>query len=820
MLRQALLSVLLGALGVAPALAEQVPKRPDDAVLVIPPIDQSGDVDCPAGNRLIPRLLAVVINDLPYDVPIAAYQRPCGALIVAASELEYFSIKTAGRPTVEIDRQAHVNLNAFPGLTYTLDTSRQVLYLEGKPEIFYPSVVDLRPRPELPEASANWGGTLNYGVFARNNTVIDQASYDGFASLTAFGKPGYLVSNWVGSHSDGRTNVLRLNTAAVRDMPRRLATLRVGDVFSVAGEWGSRLSLGGVQYGTNFATQPYFGIAPTELFETAIDRAASVRVDADVLGASSHARTQRARFLGGAGQVRHGPVRLVNLPVLRNGRYEVVLRDSLDREFRVKQRYFFSRGLLRQGVHDFDYAVGLFRQSIFNNDYADIGASINHRLGLTRWWTGEVHVEASEAVTAAGLSSGFAVPWLGVLELSAANSWPDDGGRAGQLGIVGLENRYDRLGYALRHQCNDREFLRVGGPAPSRCSSFASISGRVTRRHSMTAAASRLQPFDGPSTRRVSVNLLGAAPRFALTYTFGLRANVDTWDDWQADLGLSLSFSRLRRRQRGLLGFRNSRLRVDASGDRNDVNRARATVSSNRRFGARNLSVAYSSSLLDDNSHSLSASWTGQRVNVVTNVTRNADVTAYSAGATSGLVWMGGTLLPTRPLFGSFGLARVGKDYAGVRVNGFRTNRNGDVIVSPLQPYLDNPISLDANDLPLNARADTLEKQVVPRARSGVIARFELQQTQDAIVLLEWQGDDGRRQTVRTGAFVSADGEASASVVGSSGQTYVTNVSEGTLLQVFWDDQRCSARVAGLPPRPEVGVLDDDIPEIGPLRCE
>ena len=802
--------------------AQQAPERPDDAVLVVPPVGADRDAGCDERARLIPRLLAVVINDLVYDVPMAVYQRPCGALIVSTAELRQFSIRTAGRPTVQIDGEPHVNLNAFPGLSYTLNTSRQTLRIEGKPHIFFPTVVDLGRQPDLPVARADWGGTLNYGAFLRADSASDRAVYDAFASVTAFGPPGYLVSNWVGSHTAGRTDVLRLNTALVRDLPARLASLRLGDVFSVAGQWGSRLSLGGVQYGTNFSTQPYYQITPTEMLETAIDRAASLRVDADLVGDRRDADRQRARILGGASQVRHGPVRLVNLPVLRNGRYEGVLRDSLDREFRFQRRFFFSRGLLGRGVHDFDYAIGLLRSSVLTNDYESVGASLNHRLGLTHWWTGEVHAEASEDIVSAGLSSGFAVPWLGVLELTAAGAWPDGNAPSGQLGIVALENRYHTLGYALRHQCNDREFQRVGGAATARCSSFGSVSGRVGRRHSLTLAGSRLLPFDGPSTRRLSLTLLGTARRLGLSYTLGVRANVDVWQDWQADLGLSMSFSRLRRRPpgQGALGLRNTRLRLNASGDRDDLDRARLALTSNRRFGARNLSLAYGSSLLDDNSHAVSANWTGQRVNVVGNITRNDTVTAWSAGVTSGLVWMGGTVLPTRPLFGAFSLARVGEAYAGVRVNGFRTNRNGDVIVAPMQPYLENPLVLNANDLPLNAQASAFDMAVVPRARSGVIARFTLEQRQDAIVELSWQAPDGEARPIRAGAFVHASGKGTASVVGSNSQTYITDVHEGMALRVYWDDRSCVARVRGLPPRPEVGELDDDIPELGPLPCE
>ena len=45
-------------------------------------------------------------------------------------------------------------------------------------------------------------------------------------------------------------------------MPERLATLRVGDGISAPGAWGRAVRFGGVQFGTNFATQPTLVTTP------------------------------------------------------------------------------------------------------------------------------------------------------------------------------------------------------------------------------------------------------------------------------------------------------------------------------------------------------------------------------------------------------------------------------------------------------------------------------------------------------------------------------------------------------------------------------
>jgi outer membrane usher protein len=53
-----------------------------------------------------------------------------------------------------------------------------------------------------------------------------------------------------------RSGAIRLDTTWTLDLPDRLSTLRVGDAISTAGAWGQSMRFGGVQFGTNFATQP------------------------------------------------------------------------------------------------------------------------------------------------------------------------------------------------------------------------------------------------------------------------------------------------------------------------------------------------------------------------------------------------------------------------------------------------------------------------------------------------------------------------------------------------------------------------------------
>ncbi len=54
----------------------------------------------------------------------------------------------------------------------------------------------------------------------------------------------------------------RLDTTWTRDFPDRMATLRVGDSISTPGPWGRAVRFGGLQFGTNFSTQPMLVTTP------------------------------------------------------------------------------------------------------------------------------------------------------------------------------------------------------------------------------------------------------------------------------------------------------------------------------------------------------------------------------------------------------------------------------------------------------------------------------------------------------------------------------------------------------------------------------
>lgn len=788
------------------------------------PADQPSP-DCDSGlphGRYLPRLLRVVVNGTDSRLEPVFLQRPCGALLARVADLKVLRIKDGKKPRVTINGEPYLNLNTYAGLTYTLDESRQQLAIEGEPKIFYPTVLNLAPPVQPPAPPAPSGAFLNYGLFVAGPTDGSAQRWNANAGLGIFGNPGVLLSDWLYSSSPGFQNTYRLSTTFVRDVPRRVATLRVGDVYARGGGFGGGAPLGGVQYGTNFATRPGMQITPVRMMEAATRTMASVDLYESELGDPE--RDSRAVFLSGLTSAPHGPVELINIPTYSNGQYELVLRDRFGREASVSQEFFFNQGLLRQQLHDYSYEAGVLRSSIIDDRYGQAYASGTHRYGVNAGFTAEAHAEAAESGYAAGLTGAWAVPYVGVTIATLAGSDSDFAGGAGAMAALGIENRYRRYAYALRQECRDRNFLLPTDTTASSiaCSVFGLVSGALPWNDSLALSASYSELRNASD---VLSSRLSYGTRILRTAQLQLHAGWTNSGDGGYSTGLLFSmsfdetgFGSARLPRAGLGGLfdpRRTHFNLIANNDAQGQTTAYGRVSTNAG-SADNVYGAQIGAALDRrNLQALSASWAGSRASVVASLQNAEGIETYSAGGASAIAWMDGELFASRPLYSSFALVRLGADYGGARVNGLRSNDRGDVLISPLQPYYENAIRINSSDLPANTRAESLSFVVRPRFRSGLVLRPGIRQVRDALLTVELLDAEGRRVPLPPGAFASVPGSDEQFPVGEDGLLYVSELANRTPLTVHYRGQECGINIELAEKAPA-----NTIPELGTFLCE
>ena len=203
----------------------------------------------------------------------------------------------------------------------------------------------MRPRDPLPAPAAFSTTTCS----TRPATACD-TGLGGLLELGGFHGSGNLVSSFRLQDLTASPSVTRLDTTLSRDLPDSRSTVRLGDSIASGGALAPPVRFAGLQYATNFGTDPTFVTFPLPTIG-GLARQDSV-VDVFIDNVQREARS-----------VPTGPFTLDSLPVV-TGAGEVQLRvtDLLGREQLVTQSYYVSSRLLKQGLHDFGYQLGAERR--------------------------------------------------------------------------------------------------------------------------------------------------------------------------------------------------------------------------------------------------------------------------------------------------------------------------------------------------------------------------------------------------------------------------------------------------------------------------
>ncbi len=221
-----------------------------------------------------------------------------------------------------------------------------------------------------------------------------------------------------------RDGWVRLDTAWSRDNPDAMRTLRFGDTITPYGSWARSVHIGGIQFGTNFATRPEQVTFP----QPSITGTAAVPSALDiVVNGSLRSRTE----------VPSGAFRIDDVPVVTGaGQIQVVTRDLLGREQIVTQDFYVSERLLKSGLNEYSVSAGALREDfgLASNEYGEFLVSGVLRRGLSELLTIEGRVEATAAAKSAGASITWAVGRYGVTSAALALSDAEESGALWQLG--------------------------------------------------------------------------------------------------------------------------------------------------------------------------------------------------------------------------------------------------------------------------------------------------------------------------------------------------------------------------------------------------
>jgi outer membrane usher protein len=744
--------------------------------------------------------LAVAVNgQLTGTTALVRYDRS-GDLWVSEEELKTWRLTIPSEADTSIPGATLYPLSAYPGLRFRVDEAAQTLAVDAPAKLFESVQLTGRGSGYLPAAPAPPGGFFNYdlaGAHDRNGTGASAVLEAG-----AFGHFGTAVSRFLERKASTRANPgsaitaaqsVRLESTWTLDRPESLASFRFGDSITGASRfWGGAVRFGGVQWASNFATQPGLVTMPLPSVhgESALPSTLELYVN----------NALRVRQ-----EVPEGPFTMHDVPIVSgDGQIRVVVRDLLGREQVITQSYYASPRLLRAGLHDYSIEAGAVRKNfgLASNDYGRPLLIGTERYGFSDRFTGEVHAELLESQQTVGVGGGWRVREFGAMSAALATSHSEAG--TGQLVSLGFERTAARFSFGINAEYATAQFTRIGfveGAYVPRLKMqlFANVGLGKLGSFSVLTARQQFRPGQGAERDTQITSIRHSLDIRGLGYLnlTALRANGANSDTF---LGISLSRP-LGTRTNGSISLTSENAGVSAFAQMQKGLPAgtglgyRVRALSGVSDGAEG-EVAYQN---DVGTYSLGARQVGNS-------------TQTTASLSGGLAIMGAGIFASRRIDSSFAIARVG-DQPDVRVyrdNQLigRTNEDGYVILPGLRAYENNQIRIEQADLPLDVLVESLHMKAVPAFRSGMLLDFPVERSRGALltVLLE------NGEPLPSLAVVTLEGQTESFATGMRGEVYIPHLADQNRFHARFPGGTCEFDAAYTP-------SSDPLPRLGPFEC-
>lgn len=733
--------------------------------------------------------LEIELNGRPTNETVLVLRDPAGGVLLEAADFEALGLRLPDVGSVMHGGTAFHALGGLEGVTCDIDMRALALSINAPAAVMQGHRLSGQQGTYVPPDEPAGGVSLSHDLLVQVDDAETRAS--GVVEAAAFGRFGSLRSTQVFRELGGDLEAVRLETTWRKDFPASMRTLRAGDTVGAAGAWGRPIRFGGIQWGTNFATRPDFVTFPLPSLagETALPSTVDIYIN-------NSRRLSR--------EIPAGPFTIDDIPaVTGSGDIELVVRDILGRETTIVQPYYASSSLLRDGLYEYSYELGVEREKFGREsmEYGRVFGATTHRLGLSDFVTGELRVEAVEDdQQTAGLALSALWPATGVWSLALAGSRRGD--ESGGLLSAGFERQGRHFGLGTRLEYTDAAFSQIGlapdASAPGR-TALVFASSRLGRSGSVAVSYVDRSNRDEDDDARIAQSTVS----WGLGQHGSLRASVLYPLNGDNDTTFALSYSRP-------LGGRRSL-------------HSQATTGDGRTIGE--LAVQRNAPPGPGTGYSLTAT-AGERERLNGRFVQNAGHGAYTveaesmdgeaalrAGMAGSLVWVGGRPMMARDLGDAFAVVEIpgqaGIDvYRSHQVIG-RTGSDGRAIVHGLLPYDRNSIRIDATQLPLDVRPGATEWRIVPSHGGAVRVHAGAERSHGAVFrILAEHGEPLPPGTVIT---VIATGQPFP--VGYDGLAYVTGLEDTTPLRARWDDRTCTFELTY-----PTGT-DEPLPDLGDVVC-
>ena len=732
--------------------------------------------------------MAVLINGQTQGTVVIL--RSDGRLFAGAQDLRRWRLRLPNNAPLTHYGEDFFALDVLAGLSYKFDESSQALTVQAPPSLFDATRLKGTVTNFSAPTPASLGGFLNYDVSA--NPAQGRTTTSGLLELGGFAGWGAGQTHILARDLGGHVNVIRLDTTWTLDQPMQLASLRFGDAISGTSSWGGAVRFGGVQWATNFSTQPGFTSFPLPGMsgEAALPSTVELYVD-------NALRMSR--------EVPSGPFSVQDLPVRTGqGDARLVVRDILGREQVIIMPFYATPRLLQQGLQDYSYELGFVRRN-FGTDSNNYGRALavgTHRLGITEQFTGEIHGELLGHQQTLGLGGVLMLPAAGVLSGSFAASHSDRG--VGGLLELGFQRQGRYFSFGAKTQLASQRFAKLGLQpeelAPRHISRvFVDLA---TSDHGSFTANYTEQAFRDRTGNRI----LTASYSRKVGSLGNLSASVTRLLSGDAKTNFYLNFS-------VSLGKRtNASISTSAQPGREQ---ARLQVSRSVPAGS-GMGYRLVAGAGDSDRRAVEVKLQNEVGTYTLLADQSLSQTAFRGSASGGVAFLGGSAFLSRRITDSFAVVQV-PDYSGVGIYAdnqlvARTDADGNALLPRLRPYQQNTVRIEQADLPLDTQIDAVQLDAVPYFRSGLLLKFPVKRSRGALLTVVL--DNGEPLPAGAQAQIIGDNVEENEVfpTGMRGEVYLTGLAVSNRLRVTWREQSCEFVL----PFPE---STDPLPHLGTYIC-
>ena len=647
-----------------------------------------------------------------------------------------------------------------------------------------------------PVATTSPGILLNYDFYGTYGTH-GNSNLSAFTELRAFNSYGVFSSTALTQDDTGNSNsnqnkTVRLDTSWSMSFPDDMLTLRFGDTLTDALTWSRSTRIAGLQFGTNFALQPYLVTAPLPSFIGSATMPSDIQLYVNGLRQYS-------------GQVPAGPFQLNTLPNISGaGNAQVILTNALGQTTTLNFSLYGESQLLQKGLTDWSTEIGVVRENYGLNsfDYGhDVVGSGTWRYGITNNFTAEAHAEITSGLSDAGLGGDWLLGSTGGI-VSASLAHSEYGGQSGEQYGLGYNWSSNRFNFGINGTRTSGNYRDVG-------TLYDSVMPHLSAQTFVSYNFDRVGNL-GLSYLDLSIPGQGTE-RYANAYWY---------KSFARSLSLNFSVSQDLNNTRNRTIFLIATLALDhnitvsstlqhTNGSTGLAMNATQTLPSQGGFGWR-------ASLNEGNGQNGGQGeldYLGRYGQLDAGVYDVNDMRYGYASAMGSLVLMGGDVFAARQI--NNGFAVVSTDgVAGVPVSLQNnpvgtTDSKGMLLVTPLNSYQNNKLSIDPMDLPADLRIGRVDAMATPTDRAGTLVKFDITPVRAASVILA----DAAGKPLPVGSQVQLHGHTGESaVVGFDGVVYLDALDAHNVLDVTTSSGICHATL-------DYRKQGNGIPQIGPLTC-